>query len=312
MLPADARFVANRNMSTGNTMNDSELQVPTGAASAFLVMEKDDMPGHLYFWTREDWKGAIPADQNELQVAFDDVCAVLRARFAKRDPDKFRAEFTRLLRLAHAAFASNYAQVPQAWKSLEAYKSEVVRQEGPAIKNEYLKELAIYALFASILILVAAVLIRIGTHYGEQNKLISTNGTGEGATTVALSSVKWDANFSPMHFGLLLAATMWGIWLSFVVRNMNLQFEQLQHPESDLMRPWSRLLAFGLLAFILALFFQMKVLVISVGGVSTSQISDNALIALFVGLCLGFTDKALPGEVQRRIEEFFQSAKRGS
>jgi len=53
------------------------------------------------------------------------------------------------------------------------------------------------------------------------------------------------------------------------------------------------------------------VLVIAVGNVSSSQLSDNALVALFFGLCLGFMDKLLPSEVSRRVKEFFQSAKTG-
>jgi hypothetical protein len=91
---------------------------------------------------------------------------------------------------------------------------------------------------------------------------------------------------------------------------MDFAFEQLQHPESDMMRPWSRLLTFGLLALILALFFQMGILVISIGGFSTNQISSNLLMAIFVGLSLGFIDRTLPAEVRRRIDEFLNSAKR--
>lgn len=282
------------------------------ALSAFHVKEGDNMMlGQLYFWTRKEWKGEVPADQNELRVMFDDVCAVLRARLQQRSPDQFRAEFARLLQLARATFGSEYAQVAQGRKSLDAYKAELIRQEGPAIKDAYLRELAISALLASIVIIVAAIVIRIGIFYGEYYHWISIETTGGDQAKVLANSIRWSPHFSPLHFGFLLASAMWGIWLSFVVRNMNFTFEQLQHPESDLMRPWSRLLAFGLLALILALFFQMQVLIISIGGVSTSQISDNLLIAVFVGLCLGFTDKALPGEVRRHIEEFFQSARSG-
>ncbi len=280
--------------------------------SAFGVMEKNELPGHLYFWTRDDWKEKIPEDQNELRLAFDNTCSVLRARFQHTNAEKFRAEFVRLLSLAHATFSTNIAHVAEGRKSLDAYRTELIRQEGPAIKNEHLKELAISAFVGSIAILIFAALIRIGIFLGEKYQLVSTEHGGSETALVVLSSIKWDIRFSPMHFGFLLASTMWGIWLSFAVRNMDFQFEQLQHPEADMMRPWSRLLVFGLLAFILALFFQMGVLVISVGGVSTNQISDNVLVAIFVGLCLGFTDKVLPREVRRRIEEFFQSARTGS
>lgn len=292
--------------------NNPSAEERNGTASAFKVSETTEMVGHLYFWTREDWKGDVPADQSELRVSFDDVCAVLRARLQHQKPERFRAEFSRLLQLAHATFGGKYAQVSQGRKSLDAYKAELIRQEGPAIKDAYLKELAVSALVASIIIIVVAVAIRVGIAYAEQYQLITTESSGSTEAKAFVNSVRWNAHFSPIHFGFLLASAMWGIWLSFVVRNLSFTFEQLQHPESDLMRPWSRLLAFGLLALILALFFQMQVLVISIGGVSTAQISDNLLIAIFVGLSLGFTDKALPAEVRRRVEEFFQSARTGS
>lgn len=285
-------------------------QIVESPYSAFNVTEREDMPGQLYFWTRQNWKGDVPPAQHDLMLAFDDVCAVLRARFKERAPDQFREEFKRLLRLAQATFSGEFAQVTQGQKSLDAYKLELLRKEGPGIKNEYLKELFKAAFIANIIILLSAVMLKVIVFYGYKYNIIVVESSGSYKAGVALSSIKWDTRYSPLHFGVLLAATMWGIWLSFAVRNMNLRFEQLQNPESDLMRPWSRLLAFGLLAFILALFFQMQVLVISVGGVSTSQICDDLLIAIFVGLCLGFTDKALPGEAQRRIEEFFQSSKK--
>lgn len=319
-------------MSTPETSIDST--VPKELRSAFDVGVREELPGHLYFWTRKTWSGDIPTEQQNLQLAFDNVCSVLRARFQQRSPTVFKEEFNRLLYMAQATFSGEYAYVLHGLQSLEAYKAELVSREGAEIKNEYLKELAKSALITSILILIMSFCIRAGIYFAENYQWIVTESVLKDDVNpptnvesakdtisipqktkenkVLLSSAKWNAQYSPVHFGFLLASTMWGIWLSFAVRNMNLTFEQLQNPESDLMRPWSRLLAFGLLAFILALFFQMQVLVISVGGVSTSQISEDIFIAIFVGLCLGFTDKALPGRVQQRIEEFFQNTKSGN
>ncbi len=276
-----------------------------------MVGKHNDLPGHLYFWTREGWVGEVPEEQVNLHLEFDNTCAVLRARFLPKEEKRFEAEFTRLLKLAHATFSGDSVQIGPGRTNLRAYEEELVRQEAPAIKNAYLKELALSALLASIMILGISALLRYGVHYGELHGYVETTITRDGTTNNSvLRSLQWNKEYSPFHFGVLLASTMWGIWLSFVVRNMEFRFEQLQHVEADLMKPWSRLLAFGLLALILALFFQMGIVVVSIGGVSTSQISDNLLVAMFVGLGLGFTDKALPGEVKRRYEEFFQSAKR--
>jgi hypothetical protein len=274
--------------------------------SAFNVGVNDELPGHLHFWTREDWQGEVPADQTDLIIDFDNFSAVIRARFRDR-PEEFSREYFRLLGLAQAAFSREHVQVAQVSKTLQSYKMELVRREGPSIKNEHLKELAWWALFASIGILIIAALIRIGMYFAESYNFVAIEHAGLHCAKEVARSVRFTNEYSPLHFGFLLAAAMWGIWLSSAVRNMEISFEQLQSPESDFMRPWARLLTFGMLAFILALFFQMGILVISIGGVvSTSQISDNLLVAIFIGICLGFTDKLLPGEVQRRIEEFFQ------
>lgn len=294
-----------------NSGDDGAATSTTKQPSAFNVSKHDQLPDHLYFWTREEWIGEVPEEQVKLHLEFDNTCAVLRARFLPKSRESFDAEFTRLLKLAHATFSGDSAQVGPGYANLKAYQEELVRQEAPAIKNAYLKELAFSALLASIMILIVSALIRYGLYYGELHGYVETATTRDGTTNNSvLRSLQWNREYSPFHFGVLLASTMWGIWLSFVVRNMEFRFEQLQHVEADLMKPWSRLLAFGLLALILALFFQMGIVVVSIGGVSTSQISDNLLVAVFVGLGLGFTDKALPGEVKRRYEEFFQSAKR--
>jgi hypothetical protein len=309
---SESALFAVSEMSDGKAATSGHAQ-----KSAFNISDgkvlNPPLVGQLYFSTRDDWEGDVPVDQQKLQTRFDETCTVIRARFWKRDPEKFEELFSTLLRMAHGAFASDNAQVAQGESSLDSFRNELIRSEGPAIKNEYLKELAVSAGVASIGLVCVGVLLRVLIHIGERYGLVAT-GQNEavGRTETIGSSVQWDIHFSPMHFAFLLAATMWGIWLSFVVRNMNLAFEQLQHAEKDLMRPWSRLLAFGLLAFILALFFHLKILTISIGSVSTSQICDNVLIAIFVGLGLGFLDKTLPSEVHRRLSDFFQSAKTGS
>jgi hypothetical protein len=276
--------------------------------SAYNVTLRDDMPGQLYFFNRGDIDGPVPEDQAQLQIEFDKVNAVLRSRLKDRDAVKFDSELKRLLSLAHGAFAGQYAQVAQARANLDAYKEELIKQEGPAIKNAYQRELAWAAGKASFMLLCVGLIIRItigiGRRYGWLEERLSER------EVILANAVRWDADFAPLHFAVLLAAAMWGIWLSFSVRSLQLRFEQLQHPESDMMRPWARLLTYGMLAFVLALFFQLGILVISVGGVvSTNQISGNVLVAIFVGLCLGFSDRALPDQVQQKIDEFFQSGR---
>jgi hypothetical protein len=290
-------------------MTASENVLP--ARSAYNVTLREDMPGQLYFFNRPDFEGPVPDDQSQLQIEFDKVNAVLRSRLKDRDALKFDSELKRLLSLAHGAFAGQYAQIAQARASLDAYKEELIKQEGPAIKNAYQRELAWAAGKASLMLLFVGILIRVAIGLSKQYGWLEERLSER--EIILAHSVRWDSDFAPLHFAILLAAAMWGIWLSFSVRSLQLRFEQLQHPESDMMRPWARLLTYGMLAFILALFFQLGILVISVGGVvSTNQLSNNVLVAIFVGLCLGFSDRALPDQVRQKIDEFFQSAKTAS
>ncbi len=273
--------------------------------SAFEVSKVERHPGQLYFATRSDWdpKNRLPKDQVALREAFDEVCAVLNARFAQRSPETFLGEYERLFDMARGAFNGSNVPVRASFSSLEAYKAELIRREGTAIKDEYLRGLAGAALTASGLIMAIAGLVRLLMYFGETHGfVVSDPSTRE----TEVSVLRFDPHYSALHFGLLLFSSMWGAWASFAVRNMELKFEQLQHAESDLMRPWSRLLIVGILVLILGLFFQLGIVTMSIGSFSTSQISQNALVALFVGFCLGFTEKALPSEVKRRITKLFQ------
>lgn len=220
--------------------NSTSINETPKVKSALNVMRKEDMHGQLYFWTKETWEGNIPDDQSELQLSLDAVCAVLRHRFCKRNPEKFEEEFIRLLKLAQAAFSSEYAQINQGNKNLEAYKDELLKNEGPVIKDEYLKELAIAALKASAIILFVTIAVRSALYFFEKHGFIEAINTEGHTAKSLLVSLKWDSKYSIMHFGVFLISCMWGIWLSFAVRHLEFRFEQLQHPESDFMRPWSR------------------------------------------------------------------------
>lgn len=279
------------------------------AKSALQVTRRPDLPDQIYFFARPDYVGPPPEDQAKLQVEIDEAVAVVRARF-KDSTAQFKEEFERLLAIAHGAFSGEFAQVGHARANLEAYKRELVRRVGPAVKNAYQRELAKAAAVASVLLILLGVAMRGALEIGRRSGwVVESEADGKPVLSVA-AAAQWSPEYSPLHFAFLLAACMWGIWLSFSVRSMDFGFEQLQHPESDMMRPWSRLLTFGLLALILALFFQMGILVISIGGFSTNQISNNLLMAMFVGLGLGFIDRTLPAEVRRRIDDFFNSARR--
>jgi hypothetical protein len=279
------------------------------AKSAIEVTLRDGFKNQIYFFAKPGYGAPPPADQAQLQVDIDKAVAVVTARF-KDSPQEFDAEFRRLFAIAHGAFSGEFAQVEHARVNLQEYKRDLISRVGPITKNAYQVELAKASAVASVTLLLVGIAIRIGLKFGRDSGWVTESKVDAQAVVTVANAAQWNSDYSPFHFAVLLAACMWGIWLSFSVRSMEFSFEQLQHPESDMMRPWSRLLTTGLLAFILALFFQMGILVVSIGGFSTNQISSNLLMAVFVGLSLGFLDRALPSEVRKRIDEIFNSAKR--
>jgi hypothetical protein len=281
-------------------------------------------------------KGDIPADQTELVLAFEKTAAVLRERFKARFPERFKNYALRLRSLAKLAFNHDNVQLGFTARALEEFKAEIVRSEGSLIKHENLTTLGVYVLWACAFIVVLAgaaqTIIGFFGHQsdwiapkaanaadavgkGDQKPEASTDQQGKAAKQpyeqmVVFSTIHWDSHFSVPHYAILLIGSMFGIWVSFSVKNMQLTFEQLQNIDADLMKPWLRLMTFGMLALILALFFHFRVVVVAIGdSFSTSRISDDAILAFLVGLCLGFSDKVLPTEVQTRVKDFFSRAR---
>jgi hypothetical protein len=283
--------------------------IPTqSSGSAYGVIEREKFPDQLYFYVRKDWSGIVPVEQTEFVGELERTWAVLYAAFYSRRPERFGQYYSRLKALAEMAFNGTTALIGPATSGLLQLKDEVVQNDGVQSKSRHLRGLALAAFIASVLIISVSISVRVCTTYASSNGWISTTQPAEsgGSNRSALGNgMQWDQQFSIVHFGILLAATMWGIWLSFALRNMNLSFEQLRNPEADLLSPWMRLAIYGLLAFMLALFFQIRLVSISVGPFSTAGVSQDALIALSLGLILGFSDKVLPAEVRRKVEYVF-------
>ncbi|NYH24225.1 hypothetical protein [Paraburkholderia bryophila] len=235
-------------------------------------------------------------EQGELQRAFDVTLNVVRA--ATHDEGTFRDDFERLLNYALVIFGDSPAMMSYGTKWLADFRQEVLDREGPAIKDKYLRDLARVASVASGGLLFIGVVVQlITTVYLRELAPSTTN------TTIALSDkVSFDLYTAPFHIGVVLAATMWGIWLSRFWSCSTLEFTQLNIIEADMLKPWSRFLGYGVTAFFAMLILLSGVVSFNLGTFSALHVGDNIVVALVVGLALGFLDKALPDFIRRPLE----------
>jgi hypothetical protein len=97
---------------------------------------------------------------------------------------------------------------------------------------------------------------------------------------------------------------MAGVWLSFGHRKTVFQFDDLIVLEADHLEPKIRLIFAGLMTLLIGLFFFKKAITIEVGGVNTSQLGSDPIIALMLGAILGFSELVLGTKVAQRAAAF--------
>ncbi|KAE8758400.1 hypothetical protein FSO04_18565 [Paraburkholderia madseniana] len=253
------------------------------------------MRSRLLFSPNPNFTGrVIPPEQGELQRAFDVTVNVVRA--ATSNDATFRADFERLLKYAQVIFGDSPAMLGYGTKWLADFRQEVLDREGPAIKDKYLSDLARVAMISSGSLLFIGLAVQLITAAYLRDLAPATT------TTIALSDkVSFDLYTAPFHVGAALAASMWGIWLSRFWSCSTLEFTQLNIVEADMLKPWSRFLGYGLTAFFTMLILLSGVVSFNLGSFSALHIGDNIVVALVVGLALGFLDKALPDFIRRPL-----------
>jgi hypothetical protein len=85
------------------------------------------------------------------------------------------------------------------------------------------------------------------------------------------------------------------------VRHPNITFEQLRSPEKDLTPAWLRAVGVTILSLFLALLFHKRAIGISIAGISTENLNEDALSAFIVGIGCGLSEVA----VAKKIVDFF-------
>lgn len=273
------------------------------------IPKQPDSPGELYFSLRPEFPDAKPTEEEEeAKSKLEQFVMVLRVAFQEHEPTIFRGYFDRVLSNAQATF-SLAGFFPNAISDLELFKKEVVQVAGSRIKSRYTAKLFWAVLFASFAMIALGLVIQ-GVSFMLGSDRHTGGKLGAAPMTAISGFYQWESAFSFANTGLLLAGAMWGLLFASMTRNIDPTFDTLVTPDADLMEPWMRLLFFGIPSLVISLLFQTEFVLISFGGrVSTSDINQNAVVAVLMGLLLGIAERALPKEVENWSKRILPSTK---
>jgi len=237
----------------------------------------------------EKISGPVPADQLRFKAEVEDTLTTLQVIFQEKKIWKIGQSKTphqrqfeeyrgKLRSLAQVGLAGD-ADPDAGRQALKTLQSEILRREGPRIKNAYMKVLGIWALAFGVLTAIAYLVVRNNSSF-----------------SLLLSSFR--------NMFLVWTGTMIGTWLSFGLRRPTLAFDDLGALESDMVEPAVRLVFTGLIAITIALIFNSSMVNVSVGGLSSANLFAHGSTALLIGILLGVSEQALPGTLTRRAAQF--------
>jgi hypothetical protein len=238
----------------------------------------------------EKMPGPVPADQLKFKAEVEDTLTTLQVIFQEKKIWKsgqsgktpYQRQFEeyrgKLRSLAQVGLAGD-ADPDAGRQALKTLQLEILRREGPRIKNAYMKVLGTWALTFGVLTAVAYLVARNNSSF-----------------SFLLSSFR--------NTFLVWTGTMIGTWLSFGLRRPILAFDDLGALESDMVEPAIRLVFTGLIAVTIAFIFYSGMVNVSVGGLSSANLFAHGSTALLIGILLGVSEQALPGTLTRRAAQF--------
>ncbi|GAC1416091.1 MAG: hypothetical protein NVSMB6_18480 [Burkholderiaceae bacterium] len=240
-------------------------------------------------------QGSPMPQEVELKSDIENCVVVLKSLFPKwdkGDPDQRRAlsaYITKLFIVAQTGLERD-ADFKVATLDLLAFKNAVRLQEGPRVKNKYMKRLGVWAVALTLLGLLIYTGIETFVLYFPDTALASSP-----YKDVAILFLLW-------------SAAMVGSWLSFGIRRVDMTFEDLGRPEVDMVTPGLRLIFTGLLSLTLSLVFVTEMVQVSIGSLDTKNLLVDPFTAVLIGLFCGIGEQALTTTVGGRATQFIGEA----
>ncbi len=237
----------------------------------FVVSENLNEPFDIKCELRHNIEGDVPEIQSKLYCEVESTCNTIKA-LENTSEDIKRKYFNKLLSLAQVGLVPEKNAQPQmALLSLEKLRLEMVLVEGKRIKNNYMKNLGIFALLLSFLVSIAMVIAYRCSH-----------------------------NYAFCMIGYTWFGAMVGTWISFGARKFELKFEDLCCIEKDMLGPVIRLIYIGVCALVFELFLICGVVSIKLGNITTESIRNSAEVQMLVGIICGLIESKIGIDIYKR------------
>lgn len=227
-------------------------------------------------------EGVPPVEQQTLLMEISNAMAVLQQVYSVQSVS-FQKTFEQVFYLAKVGLEGENAQPELAMTALKQLKKEVVGREAGKIKNDYLRLLGKRAAWLGFAPLLFGTLIHFINSDAAIGRYIDLAGTA--------------------NMLILWSGTMLGVWLSFAITKVTLEFEDLAILEKDRLEPLLRLLFTGALAVVFGLLFMKKALVIELGELSSVAVGRDHVVAFLTGVVLGLNERIIGNVLWRKMEQ---------
>lgn len=233
-----------------------------------------------------DSQGIPPVEQQRLLMDISNTIAVLQQVYSVSSIN-FRKAFDQIFYLAKIGLEGANAQPEMAGTMLKQLKKEVIDQEAGKVKNNYLRGLGKQAAPLGFVPLLVGTVI----HFIDPNAAIGHYIDLPGTANMLI----------------LWSGAMLGVWLSFAITKVTLEFEDLAILEKDRLEPLLRLLFTGGLAIVFGLLFMKKAVVIELGELSSVAVGRDHVVAFLMGVVLGLNERIIGRVLWRKTEQVVNS-----
>lgn len=252
-------------------------------AQGYFVVGQDGDNLDIVYQVAPGRTAPCPDDQLALKNDIEATEAALRVLYP--DPQLRLPRFRELLSLAQVGLQSENAEPKVAASALANLKQSILMIEGGLRKSRYFKQLGKLAALYGLPPLALA----IGLKFGVPWFLIPVDCNVLKLAPLAIA------------LALLFAGAMVGAWLSYGLRTVTLTFDDLIAPEEDRLDPRVRLAFVGVLSLVIGLALYLGALEISLGKISSHDMTHRNALALLVGVLLGASERALTGQVTKLV-----------
>lgn len=239
---------------------------PKNQYMGFQVRKHDTIPYDINFSLNSS--GEVPKDAFELYKEIENMTSKLKKIF-KNDKEELDRNFELLLSLAQAGLVKEIGNPKSAKQALENLKFDILTVQGKKLKSEYIRELGT-AVFLNTVILTFVYLIF-------KNEVFS-------------------------KYILVFMGAMIGSWVSFCIRKLVINFDDLVNFEKDLMPFQPRLVFIGSIALIFAMLLNNDILSISFGTLSLKTFLVTVEKNILFGILCGILDMKLATNLYEKTE----------